>query len=248
MMRHIDGVYTQRFNRAHARDGPLFRGRYKAIVVDADEYLLGLVRYIHRNPVRAGTVSTPGAYAWSSHRQYFVPEGPRWLSRGAILDQFPSLQAFEEFTRSTDDPSLLALFRRRRRSPFLGSRAFIERALGYAKRASEHPRAQTTPQFPGIDAVIDAVCAGLGVQADTVSHGRRGCFNLPRNLSIYVSSRIAGFPHGEIRRHFHLGRESAVTKVCERVQRLLSTDATLRGFVERLAAGTRPPGKSQVKT
>ncbi len=51
VMRHIDGLYTQRFNRGHRRDGSLFRGRYKAILVDADEYLLAVVRYVHLNPV-----------------------------------------------------------------------------------------------------------------------------------------------------------------------------------------------------
>ena len=50
VMRHVDGIYTQRFNRRHRRDGSLFRGRYKAILIDADEYLSALVRYIHLNP------------------------------------------------------------------------------------------------------------------------------------------------------------------------------------------------------
>src|SRR3972149_269634 len=53
-LRHIDGVYTQRFNRRHGHDGPLFRGRYKALLIEADSYLLQLVRYIHRNPLEAG--------------------------------------------------------------------------------------------------------------------------------------------------------------------------------------------------
>ncbi|HEX9756822.1 MAG TPA: transposase, partial [Nitrospiria bacterium] len=48
IMRHLDGLYTQRYNRRHHRDGPLFRGRYKAIVVDEESYLLSVVRYIHR--------------------------------------------------------------------------------------------------------------------------------------------------------------------------------------------------------
>src|SRR5512139_1965070 len=48
-MRHIDGIYTQRFNRLHGHDGPLFRGRYKALLIDADRYLLALVQYVHRN-------------------------------------------------------------------------------------------------------------------------------------------------------------------------------------------------------
>ena len=44
VMRHVNGIYTQRFNRRHRRDGTLFRGRYKAIVIDADEYLAGCYR------------------------------------------------------------------------------------------------------------------------------------------------------------------------------------------------------------
>jgi len=47
-MRHINGVYTQRFNRIHGYDGHLFRGRYKSILIDADSYLLQVMRYIHR--------------------------------------------------------------------------------------------------------------------------------------------------------------------------------------------------------
>ena len=50
-MRHIDGVYTQRYNRLKKTDGSLFRGRYKSIVIDASSYLLQVSRYIHRNPV-----------------------------------------------------------------------------------------------------------------------------------------------------------------------------------------------------
>ncbi|MEW6114666.1 MAG: transposase, partial [Thermodesulfobacteriota bacterium] len=69
-MRHVDGVYTQRFNRNHNFDGSLFRGRYKAILVDADTYLLELLRYIHRNPLRAGLASRLDRYAWSSHKGY----------------------------------------------------------------------------------------------------------------------------------------------------------------------------------
>ncbi len=55
-MRHINGVYTQRFNRGHKKDGPLFRGRYKAVLVDSDSHLLEVLRYIHRNPLRARLV------------------------------------------------------------------------------------------------------------------------------------------------------------------------------------------------
>jgi len=69
-MRHVDGVYTQRFNRRHKYDGQLFRGRYKSILVGEDNYLLELVRYIHFNPVKAGLVEKPEDYQYSSYPMY----------------------------------------------------------------------------------------------------------------------------------------------------------------------------------
>ncbi len=52
-MRHVNGLYTRYFNRTEGKDGALFRGRYKAILVDADTHWLELSRYIHRNPLEA---------------------------------------------------------------------------------------------------------------------------------------------------------------------------------------------------
>ena len=69
-MRHINGVYTQRHNRLRKTDGPLFRGRYKAILVEEDSYQLQLSRYIHRNPLEAKMVDHLGAYPWSSYPAY----------------------------------------------------------------------------------------------------------------------------------------------------------------------------------
>jgi len=80
VMRHVNGLYTQRFNRMHQRDGPLFRGRYKAIVVEAEAYLASVIRYIHLNPVQTKLVQSPEAYRWSSHAQYLTPQSaPPWL-------------------------------------------------------------------------------------------------------------------------------------------------------------------------
>jgi putative transposase len=80
-MRHIDGLYTQRFNRSHHRDGTLFRGRYKAILVEESEYLAAVIRYIHLNAVDAGIVKMPEDYRWASHRYYRQRKGaPSWLN------------------------------------------------------------------------------------------------------------------------------------------------------------------------
>ena len=85
-MRHINGIYTQRYNRRHSCDGQLFRGRYKSILVEQDSYLLQLMRYIHKNPVKAGLAENPGGYAWSSHRAYLSNAKKwDWVSTDFIL-------------------------------------------------------------------------------------------------------------------------------------------------------------------
>jgi len=69
-MRHINGVYTQRYNRRRNTDGQLFRGRYKSVLVQEDSHLLEQLRYIHRNPIRAHVCNAAGDYLWSSHPDY----------------------------------------------------------------------------------------------------------------------------------------------------------------------------------
>lgn len=88
-MRQLNGVYTQRVNRRHARVGHVFQGRFKAIVVDRQNYLLELSRYVVLNPVRAKVVKDPGRYRWSSYRAT-VGEvtPPPFLDTAALLFQF----------------------------------------------------------------------------------------------------------------------------------------------------------------
>ena len=84
IMRHINGVYTQRYNRLRKTDGPLFRGRYQAIIVEKEAYLLHLSRYIHRNPAEVRGLSNKrlATYPWSSYRAYLNHAiAPAWLTR-----------------------------------------------------------------------------------------------------------------------------------------------------------------------
>ena len=89
IMQNIGFRYTQFINRKYQRTGHLFQGRYKALLIDADSYLLELVRYLHLNPVRAGIVRFPDEYPWSSHLSY-SGDSPRppWLTVDWMLTQF----------------------------------------------------------------------------------------------------------------------------------------------------------------
>lgn len=88
-MRQLNGIYTQQFNRRHNRVGHALQGRYKAILVDKDNYLLELCRYIALNPVRAGMVKGPREWQWSSYRDTAgYGKGISCLTKDWILLQF----------------------------------------------------------------------------------------------------------------------------------------------------------------
>ena len=70
LMQFVGRLYVRKFNYSYARSGTLFEGRFKTCVVQEDQYLLACLRYIELNPVRAGMVSDPGDYRWSSYRAY----------------------------------------------------------------------------------------------------------------------------------------------------------------------------------
>ncbi|MGH8129042.1 MAG: transposase, partial [Gammaproteobacteria bacterium] len=90
-MREINGTYTQAYNRRHDRVGHLFQGRYKAILVDRDNYLLELSRYIVLNPVRAALCEHAGEWPWSSYRAVAGrAASPSWLASQSTLSLFAS--------------------------------------------------------------------------------------------------------------------------------------------------------------
>ncbi len=88
-MGQLNSCYTQDFNRRHRRSGHLFQGRYKAILVEKDSYLLELSRYIHLNPVRVGAVSRAWEYSWSSAAVYVGKAAvAEFLTVGDVLAHF----------------------------------------------------------------------------------------------------------------------------------------------------------------
>ena len=88
-MRHLNGVYTQWHNRAHGRVGHVFLGRFKAIIVQREAYLLELARYVVLNPVRAGMCAMPEEWPWSSYQAMVgLAPCPDWLDTGWLMAQF----------------------------------------------------------------------------------------------------------------------------------------------------------------
>jgi putative transposase len=140
MMRHLNGVYTQDFNRRHGLVGHLFQGRFKAILVDTDAYLLSLCRYVERNPVAAHMVARPGDWAWSSYRAHVGQEAaPAWLDvdklHGQLLghdvlteaDQRQAQQAYEVLVNQLDAGDATFWKSKLTQQVYLGDAPFAER-------------------------------------------------------------------------------------------------------------------------
>lgn len=129
-MRHLNGVYTQTFNRAHKRVGHLFQGRYKAIIVEKESYLLEVIRYVILNPVRANLTKTAGQYQWSSYRSMIDKvEVPEWLDKDWVLGHYGKRKStaqknFIQFIREGKKQS--PLWENLRKQLYLGDEQFIK--------------------------------------------------------------------------------------------------------------------------
>jgi REP element-mobilizing transposase RayT len=236
IMRHLDGLYTQRFNRAHRRDGALFRGRYKAIVVNADEYLASVVRYIHLNPVQARLVKEPGAYPWSSHPAYLHPnKAPIWLNVGQVLGGFATPRAFHEFVLSGNDRLIKEFYSRHRQSPILGSGDFLDRIKHKLSRMGrEHPRYERVGLRPSVDVVLCFVAQEYGLPVETLVKGRRGKENEARKVAMYLVKRLCDLTLQETAQRFNVGSYGVVGWACHGVQSKMDSDKKLRKRVEIL--------------
>lgn len=130
-MRYLNGVYTQRSNLRHKRVGHVFQGRYKAILVDADSYLLALVRYVVMNPVRASMTDMPGDWPWSSYRATAGMETvPDWLHVESLLAHFSNRRdkANDHFRKFVlDGAGKEDLWKNLRQQVYLGDVAFVRK-------------------------------------------------------------------------------------------------------------------------
>ena len=148
-MRQLNGVYTQHFNRSHDRVGHVFQGRYKAVIVQKDSYLLELSRYIVLNPVRARMVRSVKDWPWSSYRASCgMSSSPDCLSTDGLLSAFArtrkvAIERYRDFV--AQGKNLPSPWEQLKNQIFLGDEQFVEDMqckLDIKQELSEVPRAQ----------------------------------------------------------------------------------------------------------
>ena len=181
-MRHLDGVFTQRFNRRAGTDGPLFRGRYRSVLVGEDSHLCVVSRYIHLNPSTAGIVSRPEQYRPSSYRAYLgLSPTPPWLHTQETLRRFETGGARDEYRRFIDegiDDDTRTFFDLRRRPPIFGSKQFRKQIEERARQDGldsdpERPGYQMLTEPPALDVIALAVCHAFDVSVSELRPAAR---------------------------------------------------------------------------
>ena len=233
-MRHINGVYTQRYNRAHGLDGQLFRGRFKAIVVDGDSYLLQLVRYIHRNPVRAGIEDRPELYTWSSHLGYLSTASEwNWLYKDFFLSILSPRKrgqraAYRRYMGEEDNEEITRVFSGRKWPPILGDEASINHLKARFFEQKTHPQVPYSQSLaPQALRIVQAVCSHYQIDESELVKCRRGRFNEPRAVAIHLIRTMRKDSFAAIGSQFGLKSYSAVGGVLDSIRKRLASDQEL---------------------
>lgn len=148
-MRQLNGVYTQRFNRNHERVGHVFQGRYKAIIVERDSYLMELARYVVLNPLRAHMVKRLEDWQWSSYLATCCQVPTQgWLQTDWVLAQFGELRssAIEKYVQFVHEGARLpSVWAQLQGQIYLGSESFVTKMQAQIEKKAaldEIPRAQ----------------------------------------------------------------------------------------------------------
>lgn len=189
-MRQLNGVFTQTSNRRHKRVGHLFQGRFKAILVDSDAYLLELSRYIVLNPVRARMVTTPEAWPWSSYRATTgLVEVEPFLAVDGVLaafaqDRETAQNRYAQFVREGVTAS--SPWDQLRGQVFLGDEDFVRKTqnemAAHQRGEVQIPTAQRRPPAKTLQQIEES--------------------GIARNAAIVEAHRTGAYSYQQIAEHF----------------------------------------------
>lgn len=230
IMRHINGAYTTYFNTKRQRAGHLFQGRYKAIIIDADEYAGELSRYIHLNPVRAGIVNRPEAYRWSSYQYYNGKKPPKWLKVDFILSYFgrgksKAQEKYREFVNALVNVEYDSPLKDTIASTILGGINFVKEI------SDKHlTNKKVDRNLPALRELRRASITEILKEADSIF---RGDTALSKKAAIYLCHRFSGRTLKEIGDYFNIG-ESAISQTSHRFGLVLNRDKGLRKKIEHI--------------
>ncbi|KAF0143508.1 MAG: hypothetical protein FD156_2574 [Nitrospirae bacterium] len=237
-MQNINTSYTVYINKKYQRSGHLFQGRFKGIIVDKDEYLLTLSRYIHLNSVRAKIVQWPEDYRWTSYGAY------RDKSKDSLVDITDTLSCFSD--SKTEAVRAYKSFVEAREgmeeNPFkdiaagliLGSKRFKAKITKFIKKIKSHdelPQLKRLREQVPIDRIIKTCCSYYGKKEDSLL--KRGKDRRERQIAIYLSKVLSGKKNAEVGSYFGI-KGPAVSGAIKAIEGRLDKEKKLKKEIEGL--------------
>jgi len=236
IMHYINSSYTTYTNVKRKRSGHLFQGRFKAIVVDKDSYLLELSRYMHLNPVRAKIAARPEDYPNSSYKTYIFAQGEALVTRSTILEMFSTKEVearkrYKTFVETALGDDVESPMKKVYGGMILGDESFIKDVLGkieegqLEKDAVSYRKALSAPY--GVEEVLQAVCKHYGITREEVTTAGGGEV---RKICLYLMKKHTVAPTREIGDMLKM-RYAAAAKMYQRFTKELVEDEHLRKVV-----------------
>jgi len=210
IMRHINGVYTQKYNKTMQKDGALFRGRYRAKLIGEDSYLQQVSRYIHLNPVEANIITDPRDYEWSSYF-YFIGniKPPPWLYTKFTLSLFGNQdekKLYKQYVDRGDASATREFFNAPNSSSIYGSDEYRNKITSEFKDVQINACKtdfQRTIVKPNLETICLQCALQLGVDVVNIMESKRGKLNINRKIAMYCCSYLTNKTYPEIAAYFN---------------------------------------------
>jgi REP element-mobilizing transposase RayT/flagellar biosynthesis regulator FlaF len=254
-------AYAVYFNLRHHRAGHVTQGRFKAQLVEGDEYLLKLSRYIHLNPVSGKEwrgvpieerVRVLRSYPWSTYRGYvglaeswpFIEMRPvlALVSEGRMSDAPAAYQSFVESGLAEDDGAFAALYRRATLS--VGSEEFNRRVERQHRGLLQQARRKEDISFRRVETVrtasevIKTVTQIMGIEPAQLAERKRN--SIRRGVTAWALQRFAGLTQREVADYLGIGTGGAVSRQLSRWRRDLASEAVAQQLAAAIERVLRP--------
>lgn len=240
-MRQVDGLYTQQFQRLKKTEGSLFRGRYKAVLIQPEKYLLPLTRYVH-GLVKPAEQAT---YPWSSQSLYTGSEKPpAWFNRDDALKQLPGPATkrgarYAAYMGEGIDEEMRYFYGKKNLSSVMGDDKF--RAGAQRKRSATSvrgvSRGANAKWRPSCKEIIALVAKQFKVPEASIYQAARGpgSKNVPRWVAMYLCQELSAVTLQNIAKLFKLKRYGTVSTTVGKLKKEFTLDPALQAVTEKLS-------------
>ena len=239
-MRQVDGLYTQQYQRMKRSEGSLFRGRYKAVLVQPEKYLLPLSRYIH-SKVKPSDLNH---YPYSSYTYFTRKAQPaNWFNRNDTLKQLRVAHAkrgatYKKYIAAGVDDELAHFYGKKNLSSVMGDTKFKKRAQRKKSATAVRgvSRGANAKWRPSCKQIISAVAKQFKVSEASIYKAARGpgSKNVPRWVAMYLCQELSAVTLQSIAKLFKLKRYGTVSTTVGKLKNEFEEDPEVLAIAEKL--------------